>query len=1039
MVAFRMLGALEATGGGVRADLGPPKQRALLALLLLHPNEIVPVDVLVDGLWGDEPPRQAQHAVQVYVSDLRRALAPLGGGEVLAWRSPGYVLSAGDDEIDARRFERLAAEGTRESSGGDPARAAALLREALGLWHGPPLADVAYEEFAQPAIRRLTEVHLAAGETLAGLDLAAGRDAEALPLAESVVAEDPLRERARERQMLALYRRGRAADALRAYDELRRGLADEIGAAPSPSVRDLQERILLHDPSLGGPRAASAGGAAVEARNPFKGLRPFGEEDAADFFGREALVARLLEAVEGEHRLVALVGPSGSGKSSVLHAGFIPALRAAGGDSAGTADRSVVATRPGARPVEALETALAASAGPLVIVIDQLEELFGAGEEDVARFLACLADAVEDPAGQVRAVVALRADAYDRPLLHARFAPLFLAGVVNVVPMSPGELEDAITGPADRAGAVVEPALLAELITAVVDRPGALPSLQHTLAELFDRRSRGTLTLAAYRALGGLRASLARRAEEILAALDEERQGVARQVFLRLVRTGDGRRDTLRRVPAGELTALELDSVALSDVLIAFDRGRLLSFDRDESTGAATVEIAHEALLAAWERLAGWIVESGADLAQRSSLAQRAAEWTTAGRRPEDLLAGARLGNIAAWSRTTSLRLTADERDYLDASLVRRDAEVAAESAQVASIRRLEGRARLRLAGLVGVVALLVVGGAWALLSWPGPAPDVVLVYPGFGDSGVDDSVSAGFDAAVASDGLEAQVVVEDESRLEDRLRRLASQGVDLLVVGYPWGNPEVERAARDNPGTRFLTIDYHGELPNVSMPLFARQEGAFLVGAAAALQSRSGTVGVVACDSDHGWPYAAGFAAGAQAADPAARVLVSYLRCNEVVGIVLGSTEGLVRDIYRQGADVVFYAGTGSPLGAFETAYAESEAQDRQLWAVGLDTDWYVVLPLVRQAGAASWRPHVLTSLVTRYDLAVGSMLDEYAAGSLAPGWRRFGLAEGAFDLADSGGFIDASLATLSTLRERVIAGSIEVPALPADRGPPR
>jgi len=1042
MVAYQLLGTLEATGGGASADLGPPKQRALLALLLLHPNEIVPVDVIVDGLWGEDPPRRAEHAVQVYVSELRRVLAPLADGPVVAWRAPGYVLSADEDEIDAARFEQLVAEGTRASATGDPDRAAALLREALGMWHGPPLADVAYEEFAQPAIRRLTDARLAACETLAGLELAAGREAEALALAESVVTEDPLRERARELQMLALYRRGRSADALRAYEELRRGLADEIGAAPSPPVRDLQERILLHDASLWGLAPARPDEVAAAAQNPYKGLRSFGEEDAGNFFGREALVDRLLETLQAERRLVALVGPSGSGKSSILHAGLIPALRAADQRDRGAAPPAIVAFRPGARPVDALAAALGTAADQLFLVIDQFEELFAASEDDVARFLADLTKAVDDPAGRTRAVVALRADAYDRPLLHAQFAPLFLAGVVNVVPMTSGEIEDAILRPAARAGVDVEPALLAELVADSVDRPGALPLLQHTLAELFDRRSAGSLALAAYRELGGLRAGLARRAEEILAGLDKERQAVARQVFLRLVRTGDGGRDALRRVPVSELTALELDPVILSDVLVGFDRGRLLSFDREAATGDATVEVAHEALLTAWERLAGWVEEDRVNLARRASLAHRAAEWAAAGRRPEDLLVGSRLDELAEWAGTTSLRLTAEERGYLAASLARRDTETAAEAARAASVRRLEGRARVRLAGLVGVATLLVAAVAWAAVSWPGPAPGVVLVYPGSGDSGVDDSIAAGFDGAVARDGFDSQVVVEDEDWLEDRLRRLAGQGVELLVVGFPWGNPDVERAARDNPGTRFLSIDYHGQLPNVSVPVFAREEGAFLVGATAALQSRTRTVGVVTCDSDHGWPYASGFAAGARAADPGARALVGYLSCGEAIGPAFGNVENSVRDLYRQGADVVLYAGEGAPFGAFEAATVESQAQGRQLWAVALDADWYVVLPLVaaaRGGDAASWRPHVLTSLITRYDRAIGTMLDDYAHGTLAAGARRFGLEDGAFELAVSGGSIDSSLAAVAALRERVLSGSIEVPPLPEDRGPPR
>jgi basic membrane lipoprotein Med (substrate-binding protein (PBP1-ABC) superfamily)/DNA-binding SARP family transcriptional activator len=1046
MVAYRMLGALEATEDGVSADLGPPKQRALLAVLLLHANEIVPVDVLIDQLWPDEPPRRAQHAVQVYVSELRRGLAPLGGGEVLAWRSPGYVLAVDPDAIDARRFERLVSDGVRGAGGGDPANEASSLRDALGLWHGPPLADFVYEEFAQPAIRQLTETRLEAPETLAGLELTRGRDAEALALAETVAREDPLRERGRELQMHALYRIGRHAEALRVYEDLRRGLAEDLGAEPSPSIRDLQERILLHDGSLRVAQREGAGDVVVEYRNPYKGLRPFGEEDASDFFGREALVRRLEDELAGGARLVALVGPSGCGKSSILHAGLIPRLRAAGCASGAC---SVVPVRPGTNALEALETALQVALrtpGPLVLVIDQFEEVFAGGEVETAHLLADLAQAVEDPGGAVSVVLALRADAYDRPLLHAGFAPVFLAGVVNVVPMTAGEIEDAVLRPARAAGLEVEPGLLAELVADTVDRPGALPLLQHTLAELFDRRVDETLTLDAYREVGGLRAALARRAEAIFLGLDEEHRAAARQVFLRLVRIGDGQRATVRRVPVRELTALDLDPVVLSDVLVAFDRGRLVSFDRDGVRGDATVEVAHEALLTAWERLAAWIDEQRADLGRRASLAHRTAEWVAGGQRPEDLLAGARLDELAAWRRTTTLRLTAEERGLLDGSLARREADLAASAAQAAAVRRLERRARVRLAGFIAVIALLAVAAAWATASWPGPAPNVVLVYPGPGDGGMYDSIAAGFNEVANRLDLDAQVVVEDASGLEDRLRRLSGQGVSLVVVGYAWSNPAVVRAARDNPGTRFLASDYVGELPNVSTPAFAHEEGAFLVGAAAALQSRTGIIGIVNdVDSDRTWDYPAGYAAGARAADPDVTVLEASLsddplRIRSRVSFLSVNREA--RKLYQAGADVVFYAGSTAVLGAFEAAYSESKALGRHLWAVGLDTDWYAVLPLVGSGGegnAADWRPHVLTSLITRYDLGYSGMLEAYARGTLAAGERRFSLADGVFELADSGGFLAEAQPALAAFRMKIVAGEIKVPTIPEDRGPPR
>ena len=292
---FRLLGALEVSAGEVAADLGPPKQRALLAILLLHAGEILPIDRLIELLWGDSPPRTANHSIQIYVSNLRKAFEGLGAKGVLSTRSPGYQLDAHADSIDIRQFEAQVREGTRKLREGDPDTGTADLRAALRLWRGPALSDFTYEEFAQPYIHRLHDLHLDAIEELAAADLAAGRAGDVVPLLDAAIREDPLRERSRELLMLALYRTGRHPEALRTYQHLRTVLDEELGLEPSPPLQRLQERILLHDPALMPADAAAA--AAAAARNPYKGLRPFGERDAADFFGREDLVTKLLRSL----------------------------------------------------------------------------------------------------------------------------------------------------------------------------------------------------------------------------------------------------------------------------------------------------------------------------------------------------------------------------------------------------------------------------------------------------------------------------------------------------------------------------------------------------------------------------------------------------------------------------------------------------------------------------------------------------------------------------------------------------------------------
>ena len=260
---------------GAVAELGPPKQRALLAVLLLHAGEIVPVDRLIDLLWGEHPPRTAAHSIQIYVSDLRRALESLGGRQVLATRPPGYQLDTDPETIDARRFELLVEDGTRHLRDGDLVGGAQLLRSALRLWRGPALSDFAYEEFAQPYIRRLHDLHLDAIEQVAAAELEAGHASEVVPMLDAAIRDDPLRERSRELLMLALYRSGRHPEALRTYQQLRNVLADELGLDPSPSLQRLQERILLHDPSL--LLQPSEPAQVASERNPYKGLRSFTE------------------------------------------------------------------------------------------------------------------------------------------------------------------------------------------------------------------------------------------------------------------------------------------------------------------------------------------------------------------------------------------------------------------------------------------------------------------------------------------------------------------------------------------------------------------------------------------------------------------------------------------------------------------------------------------------------------------------------------------------------------------------------------------
>jgi len=243
-VGFRVLGPVEAAGAQGPVRLGGPKQRAVLAHLLVRANRFVSTDTLIDALWGEEPPDAARGTIQAYIHNLRRAL----GSARIESRGPGYVLRVGTDEVDASRFEALVRDARRVSE--EPARAANVLRDALALWRGSAYADLDELPSLQGEIARLEELRLCAIEDRIGAELAAGRHVDILGELESLVRDHPLREQLWGHLMLACYRAGRQGDALTAFDSARRMLAEELGVDPSPELRRLQEQILRQDPSL---------------------------------------------------------------------------------------------------------------------------------------------------------------------------------------------------------------------------------------------------------------------------------------------------------------------------------------------------------------------------------------------------------------------------------------------------------------------------------------------------------------------------------------------------------------------------------------------------------------------------------------------------------------------------------------------------------------------------------------------------------------------------------------------------------------------
>ena len=307
---FRILGPLEVLDEGRPIALGGSRQRALLALLLVHANETLTTDRLIDELWGEHPPAKAAKTVQMQLSRLRKALAGeagSGSAGVVVTRERGYELVLDPERLDAQRFERLVAEGRSELAADRPERAVAALERALSLWRGAPLAELAYEPFAQREIARLDDLRATALEALIEAKLALGGHAEVVGQLEALIGEYPYRERLRAQLMLALYRSDRQADALQAYQDARGTLVGELGIEPGERLRELERAILAQDPELHlAAEEPAAGESAVEtARGALVGR----ERELAE------LVGGLDNAFAGRGGLFLLVGEPGIGKS----------------------------------------------------------------------------------------------------------------------------------------------------------------------------------------------------------------------------------------------------------------------------------------------------------------------------------------------------------------------------------------------------------------------------------------------------------------------------------------------------------------------------------------------------------------------------------------------------------------------------------------------------------------------------------------------------------------------------------------------------
>jgi len=495
------------------------------------------------------------------------------------------------------------------------------------------------------------------------------------------------------------------------------------------------------------PPGEEPGDLPAAAVCPYKGLARFESSDAAFFFGRERLVAELVTHLVGAG-LVGVVGPSGSGKSSLVRAGLLPALT--DGVLPGSDHWRQVLLRPGEHPMRELGLALGTDEGiattangvdeaatssddgtrgpvlgraagnllleavaaahqRLLLLVDQFEEVFTScrDEAERARFLATLTQAAHATDGSATIVIAVRADYYGHCAAHPDLAGLLAANHVPVGPMDPDELRRAIQLPAHRAELHLEPGLTDAMIGEVAEEPGGLPLLSCALLESWQHRHGRTLTLAAYQQAGGVRGAVARLAERGWRQLDPDQQTIARQVLLRLAGTGEGEAVVRRRVPLSEFTIGPDQRGRL--VLDALADQRLLTKSHD------TVEVAHEALLREWPRLRGWLEEDVQGRALHRHLIGTAQEWAAGGRDPGELYRGARLTGALDWAREHDADLNQLEREFLDASRAAAEREVADARRRAEREARTSQRLRGLLAGLAVVLVLALVAGGLAL------------------------------------------------------------------------------------------------------------------------------------------------------------------------------------------------------------------------------------------------------------------------------------------------------------------------------------
>ncbi|TGN64468.1 hypothetical protein EXE59_11215 [Nocardioides eburneiflavus] len=679
-MGIQVLGPLAVDGSG---RLGP-RDRAVLQALTVRQGGPVTADELTDAVWGDHPPPSAHKNLQSCVVRLRKAL----GTDAIETTPDGYRLGLPLQDLDTGRFEAQVARARELLQLGEADRVVYVLEQALDLWRGPPFSDLSEWAPARREASRLEELRRDAEELLLEAQLARGRARDVLPRAHEMVRSAPLRERRWELLALAQYRTGAQGEALRTIRQLRTVLARELGIDPAPELVALEQSILRQDPSL----QHDGDGPQTSSTCPWQGLQAYDVAEADRFFGREAEIEAGVAILAG-HQLLALVGPSGSGKSSLMRAGIGARLQQRG-------TRCVTVT-PGRYPTRSL-TALSALRAGDALLVDQAEELFTLCEDpdETSAFIDRLVDeAVDRPV-----VVALRADRLADLTAYAAFSRLVERGLYLVGGLDEAGLRAAVEGPARQAGLLLEPGLVDLLVSEVRDDPGALPLLSHALLETWKRREGSTLTVDGYRDSGGIRGAVAQSAEQLYAQVEPGHRDALRELVLRLLSPGSEGEPVRTRVPR-RLIGTDPERDRLVEMLVA---ARLVTSDD------GVLEITHESLARAWPRLRGWLEDDVDGRRILHHLSSTADAWDTLGRPSSELYRGVRLTRALDWWSSTGATLTSVERDFLEAARVQAEIEEQSAAERARTQARLIRRLRIVLTGAVVLLVLALLAGGFA-------------------------------------------------------------------------------------------------------------------------------------------------------------------------------------------------------------------------------------------------------------------------------------------------------------------------------------